>query len=93
VSFYDEVLRELIAALGAALFLGNLVALVRRRSDLRRAAVARSARRRPGSPVRGEARPRGERDDLPRAPLSRTLLYVLLGFVVMAWGIASLLAG
>ena len=38
MSFYDEVLRELITALGAALFLANLFALVRRRSDARRAA-------------------------------------------------------
>ena len=32
MDFYDEVLRELLFALGAALFLGNLWALVRRRA-------------------------------------------------------------
>lgn len=32
MDFYDEVLRELLVALGAALFLGNLWALVRRRA-------------------------------------------------------------
>lgn len=31
MSFYDDVLRELLVALGAALFLGNLLALIRRR--------------------------------------------------------------
>jgi hypothetical protein len=31
VGFYDDVLRELLVALGAALFLGNLLALLRRR--------------------------------------------------------------
>jgi hypothetical protein len=37
-SFYDEVMRELILAIGGALFLANAVALVRRRSDASRAA-------------------------------------------------------
>ena len=56
MSFYDEVLRELVTALGAALFIANLFALVRRRSDARRAAQRTVARSRPGSPVRGNKR-------------------------------------
>lgn len=36
MGFYDEVLRELLVAMGAALFVGNLLAL------LRRAPVART---------------------------------------------------
>jgi hypothetical protein len=31
MDFYDEVLRELFVAVGAALFVGNLFALIRRR--------------------------------------------------------------
>jgi hypothetical protein len=77
VSFYDELLLELLAAVGAALFIGNLVALVRRRRD-REAAATRRAQ--------GDA-------DLPEAPVARTLLYMALGFVVMTWGIASLVSG
>jgi hypothetical protein len=73
VSFYDDVLRELVAAVGAALFVGNLIALVRRRSDRRRA------------PVTGS----GE-DTLPEAPLTRTVVYLLIGFVVMVAGIAAM---
>lgn len=38
MSFYDEVMRELLLALGGALFLANGLALVRRRSDASRAA-------------------------------------------------------
>jgi hypothetical protein len=38
VDFYDEVMRELVLALGGALFLANAVALVRRRSNTSRAA-------------------------------------------------------
>lgn len=33
MSFYDQVLRELVAAFGAALLLGNGFALLRRRAD------------------------------------------------------------
>ena len=70
VSFYDEVLRELLVALGAALFLGNLLALIRRR------------------PPRAVAEDGDE--TLVRAPVGRTVAYLLIGFVVMIWGIASL---
>ena len=37
MSFYDEVMRELVLALGAALFFAYAFALVRRRSDASRA--------------------------------------------------------
>jgi hypothetical protein len=90
VSFYDEVLLELLTALGAALFVANLLALVRRRSDARRAAQRTVARSRPGSPVRGNKREGGGSADLPQAPLARTITYLVMGFVVMVWGIASL---
>ena len=69
VSFYDEVLRELLVAMGAALFCGNLLALVRRRA-----------------PAAGAE----DGDSLPRAPLVRTMAYLLIGLVVALWGIASL---
>jgi len=78
VSFYDELLLELMVALGAALFVGNLVALVRRRRD-REAAPARSA----GGDTAS---------DLPQAPVARTVLYMALGLAVMVWALGSLLA-
>ena len=72
MGFYDEVLRELLVAMGGALFVGNLMALVRRRAP---ASLAED----------GQA--------LPQAPLGRTLTYLVLGFVVAFWGLASLIAG
>lgn len=78
MSFYDDLLLQLIAAVGAALFVGNLVALVRRRRD-RETEPARRAQ------AQGDS-------DLPEAPVARTLVYMALGFVVMVWGVASLLA-
>jgi hypothetical protein len=80
VSFYDTVLRELIAALGAALFIGNLVALIRRRNAPARSASATGSG--------GDRSP-----DLPQAPVARTVVYMVLGFVVMVWGIASFVTG
>ena len=69
MSFYDEVLRELLVAMGAALFFGNLLALMRRRAPA----------------AEGE-----DGETLARAPLARTVVYLLIGLVVALWGIASL---
>lgn len=69
-SFADQVLRELLVAVGAALFLGNLLALLRRNK-----------------------RPEGGDDgDLERAPAGRTVVYLVIGLLVMIWGIGSLIA-
>jgi hypothetical protein len=87
-NFYDSVLRELVFALGAALFVANAYALYRRRAD-RQAAADRVARRRPGSPVRGN-RNTGT-TDLAQAPLARTITYLVVGFVVMIAGLGAML--
>jgi hypothetical protein len=89
-SFYDGVLRELVAALGAALFFGNLWALYRRRADARIASERTIARNRPGSPVRGYRR-NDANTDLPQAPLARTITYMVIGFVVMVAGLGAMI--
>ena len=89
-SFYDSVLRELVFALGAALFVANALALYRRRTDADAAAKRAVARTRPGSPVRGNRRT-GASVDLPQAPLARTVTYLLVGFVVMMAGLGAML--
>ena len=73
MDFYDEVLRELFIAIGAALFVGNLFALLRRRAP---ASVGQSED--------GRA--------LPRAPVGRTIAFMVLGLLMAFWGLASLLA-
>ena len=90
MSFYDQVLRELVFALGGALFVANLLAIVRRRRDAEAAAKRTVARARPGSPVRGYQQTKDAPTDLPQAPLARSVIYMLVGFVVMVWGIASI---
>ena len=50
MDFYDEVLRELFVAVGAALFVGNLFALLRRRAPAS-AAPSEDAHALPKAPV------------------------------------------
>lgn len=84
MSFYDEVMRELVLALGGALFLANGLALVRRRGDGRRAAATSGSRRSRGSNRTDSP------DDLVQAPLARTVTYLLIGLIVAIWALASI---
>lgn len=72
VELYDQLLRELITGIGAALFVANAFALLRRN----RVPDAPSGRR--------------EGEQLTKAPVARTVTFMLIGLVVMVWGIASL---
>ena len=89
MNFYDDVLLELVTALGAALFLANAFALIRRGADRRAAAKAAVVRSRPGSPVRKQVRARTGK--LDQAPLARTVTFMLFGLIVTIWGLASIL--
>jgi hypothetical protein len=63
--------------------------LLRRHRDADRVRETTVARARPGSPVRGQANPARKRE-LAQAPVGRTAAYMVLGFVVMIAGLASL---
>ncbi|HZP30521.1 MAG TPA: hypothetical protein VFC99_16335 [Acidimicrobiia bacterium] len=89
MDFYGEVLRELLLALGAALFVANLWALLRRRTDARNAAKEAVVRGRPGSPVRRQVRV-ATTGNLPQAPVARTVTFMVLGLAVAIWALASL---
>jgi hypothetical protein len=81
-SFYDEIMQELVLAIGGALFLAYAFALVRRRSDARRAAAGPSGR--------GSASSHGDANDLAQAPLARTVTFMLIGLIVSIWALASI---
>jgi hypothetical protein len=94
VSFYDTVMRELVAALGGALFVANVLALLRRRRDaeVRGArAGARSVKVKGSSRVQATGRTR--EGELVQAPVARSVAFATLGFVMMIAGIAALIAG
>jgi hypothetical protein len=84
VDFYDEVLRELLLALGAALFLGNAYALAKRRSDARSSARSTANAKRRGD-FASDA-------DLQQAPVARSVTYMLIGLVIAAWALASIIS-
>ncbi len=91
MDFYDQVLRELVVALGAALVVGNGLALLRRRRDRRapaRPAGARSTKVKGAS--RRRAAGRSGTGDLAVAPVGRSALFAALGLVMMLAGIAAL---
>ena len=64
----EDLLAYLVLALGAAMAIGSLAALVRP----------------PDAPKEGE---------LARAPLSRSLVMIVVGLVAAVWALASLVAG
>jgi len=91
MSFYDEVLRELIVALGAALAIGNGLALLRRRRDAQ--ARARSGVR--STKAKGSSRARGGQTatgELVQAPIARSVTFLVLGLVMFVAGLAAILA-
>lgn len=90
MDFYGDVLLELVTALGAALFLANAYALARRGADRRRAARESVLRTRPGSPVKAQVRASTGR--LDQVPIGRSVAFAVLGLVVFAWGLASIVA-
>jgi hypothetical protein len=91
VTFYDQVLRELVVAFGGALFVANVLALLRRRRDNEArsgTAGARNAKVKGSSRVTTTGRTRD--GELIQAPLARSVAFAVLGFVMMVAGIAAL---
>ncbi len=64
----EDLLTWIVLALGGAMAVGNIVALVRPPADRRE-------------------------DELERAPLARSLLFIVIGLVAAVWALASLVAG
>ena len=93
MSFYDEVMRELIAAIGGALLVANLIALARRNRDADARGArsgARSMKAKGSSRVQATGRTR--EGELVQAPVARSVAFAILGFVMLVAGIAALVA-
>ncbi|MCP4435242.1 MAG: hypothetical protein GY812_07055 [Actinomycetia bacterium] len=76
----------MILALGAALVVGNVLALVRPPADVR-GGSAGNARKAGDKGSRGGGSVAAE-----RPPLARSVVLIVLGLAASAWGLASLLA-
>ena len=83
MNFYDQVLRELVAAIGAALLFGNGYALIRRRRDAK-AGAGNNPTSTSGGAKKGE--------ELIAAPIGRTVAFMLLGLLMLVAGVAALAA-
>lgn len=85
---------ELIGALGAAMALGNIMAIVKRRQDrsIAQASLQKSKRasRHTTTMLANEQLKQGKAT-LAVAPIGRSLIYVIVGVVVCIWAIVSLL--
>lgn len=90
MSFYQQVFLELLLAAGAALAIGNVYALARRRRD--RADARELARTAPRAPR--QRAPKGHEPEvlLAQAPVGRSLLYIVIGLVAFTWALATLVA-
>lgn len=74
----DDLLQWLVLALGSALAVGNLLALVRPKEQL------------PKNPVsKNPAEPQNK--DATKAPFVRSIIMIVLGTGVSIWALASLL--
>ena len=91
MSFYDQVLRELVVAIGGALLVANVLAIVRRRRDVEVRAVTSGAR---NAKAKGASRAastgQNASGELIQAPVGRSVAFAMLGFVMLIAGIAAL---
>lgn len=87
-------MREIVIALGAALLLANAWALMRQRIMPPSAQEVRATRSAAASSKRkqqtAERAGRAADGSLVRAPVGRTIAFMLLGTFMLVWGIASL---
>lgn len=84
-NFYIEVMKELIVAFGAALVIGNVLAIVRRRPPEPTEPNQSTGPDQSTGPTGSTGAP-----TLTRAPLGRSLVFVALGTLMVVWGLASL---
>lgn len=93
MNFYTQTLIELVLALGAAMVIGNAMAIVRRGRDRQEArdslkANPRTSRHQNAALVKNQIKQ--GKATLAVAPLGRSIIFILIGLVVMIWAIATL---
>jgi hypothetical protein len=85
----NDLLAWIVLALGGAMVAGNVLALVRPPTQT----PARPPTQTPARPpTQTPARPPAGRD-LPRAPLARTALMIVIGAIAAIWALGSLIKG
>lgn len=95
MDFYTQTMVELILALGAAMAFGNTMAIVRRNKDKKIAQESlkkspRTSKHQTSTMVKNQVAQ--GKATLAVAPLSRSLIYVVIGLLVFAWALVTLLS-
>lgn len=93
MNFYTQTLLELILALGAAMLLGNVVAIIKRQRDRNIAREAlrsqpRASRHTTATLARNKVK-EGQAT-LAVAPLGRSIIFAAIGLFVMLWAAVTL---
>lgn len=92
MNFYTQVLIELIGALGAAMAIGNVMAILRRKRDRDNAREnlqhANRASRQTSTMLAKKQIKEGKAT-LAVAPLWRSITYVVIGTLVFIWAVVS----
>lgn len=94
MNFYTQTMIELIGALGAAMVLGNVMAIVRRNKDRTEAknALQKAPRAsRHTTTMLAKEQIKQGKATLAVAPIGRSLIYVAIGSIVFIWAAISLL--
>jgi len=84
---------ELVGALGAAMIVGNLIAIFRRnrdRSDARESLKTSPRASKQTTTLLAKSQIKQGKATLAVAPLGRSLIYVAIGVVALIWSLASL---
>ena len=95
MNFYTQTLLQLVLALGAAMVIGNVMAIVRRGRDRKVARESlksnpRTSRHQNEVLVKNQIKQ--GKATLAVAPLGRSIVFIIIGLVVSIWALASLVS-
>lgn len=95
MDFYTQTMIELVLALGAAMVVGNIFAIFKRKKDRQIAQQSlkqnpRQSKHQTSTLVKNQMAQ--GKATLAVAPLKRSILYIIIGLVVFAWAAITLAA-
>ena len=93
MNFYTQTMIELVGALGAAMIVGNILAVIRRNRDRKMALESLKTSLRTSkqtTTLLAKNQIKQGKATLAVAPLGRSLVFIAIGFVALVWSLASL---
>lgn len=93
MNFYTQTMVELIGALGAAMIVGNALAIYKRKSDLTLAKESLKRSQRPSRQTTSTLAKNQTKQGtatLAAAPIGRSIIFIAIGAVALLWSLATL---